>query len=266
MKHGTKIEWAIAVAEARGMRADVWGPVEGCSPVGEGCRFCWAAKEVWIRSHNSKMKRFHGLVDKTADGRAVFNGKINFVADDLEKPLRRRRPTVWFSPPRSDLFHVDLLIGHQLEILEVMRARPDHLFLVLTKRPLNAFVDLERFPGWPLPNVWLGVSVWDQASADRMIPKLLETEAALRWVSYEPALGPVDLRPYLAGLDWIVFGDESGSDRDVYQDDWGRSVRDQAGAAGVPVFNKQRHDERGRKVSLPALDGEILAEVPLCGT
>lgn len=111
---------------------------------------------------------------------------------------------------------------------------------------------------WPLPNVWLGVSVEDQETADERIPVLLELPAAIRWVSYEPALGPVDFRRWMSGresipgviapsvgfrvaprLDWIVVGGESGPRARPFDLAWARSVIAQGRAAGVPVFVKQ---------------------------
>jgi protein gp37 len=125
---------------------------------------------------------------------------------------------------------------------------------------------------WPLPDVWLGVSAEDQQRADERIPILLETPAAVRFVSYEPALGPVDVSEYLdpaaapcgeteATLDWLIAGAESGPGARPMDEAWVRSVRDQCAAAGVPFFYKQRV-EAGRKVSLPVLDGRQHAEWP----
>lgn len=98
----------------------------------------------------------------------------------------------------------------------------------------------------PLPNVWFGVSVEDQATADARVPILLDTPAAIRWVSYEPALGPVDFSCLESGeadnlprLDWIVAGGESGNDAQPCHPYWIRDVRDQCQAAGVPFFFKQ---------------------------
>lgn len=181
---------------------------------------------------------------------------------------------------------------HQLPIPEdVTRARPWHTYQVLTKRPERmceyVLSRAEKFPlgehplfrernifrghgphvmnasgglCWPLPNVWLGVSVWDQPSADAMIPHLLRTPAAMRFVSYEPALGPVDFAPWLHGqeehgaplggtagacvdwtppIDWLIYGGESGGGARPNNVEWARSTRDQCRDAGVAFYLKQ---------------------------
>jgi len=110
---------------------------------------------------------------------------------------------------------------------------------------------------WPLPNVWLGVSVEDQARADERIPLLLQTPAAVRFLSCEPLLGPVELsdlsgwitsdavhwwgRPILggSGINWVIGGGESGPGARPMHPDWARSLRDQCQAAGVAFFFKQ---------------------------
>ncbi len=147
--------------------------------------------------------------------------------------------------------------------------------------------------GWPLPNVWLGVSCEDQRRADERIPLLLQCPAAVRFVSAEPLLGPIDLDGYLGTrsceacgattvkqwcgdgecpsgghfkiptkLDWLIVGAESGRGARPMHEDWVRSIRDQCVAQGVAFFYKQRLDERGRKVSLPVLDGRQWAQMP----
>jgi protein gp37 len=132
---------------------------------------------------------------------------------------------------------------------------------------------------WPIPNVWLGVSVEDQRRADERIPLLLQTPAAVRFVSAEPLLGPVDLAPWIElkrwdstgrelprrGIDWVIAGAESGPGARPMDEACVRSLRDQCAAAGVPLFYKQRLDERGHKVSLPVLDGRQYAEWPDVG-
>lgn len=156
-------------------------------------------------------------------------------------------------------------------------------------RSMRRFSDadcLRLNDNWPLPNCWLGVSAEDQIRADERIPDLLATSAAVRFVSYEPALGPVDFRRWLVGnedngvdmnrpigsrvgacvgwtppLDWVIAGAESG--RGARQCDlaWIRSVRDQCQTAGVAFFWKQ-HAQNGRKVPTPKLDGRRWVEMP----
>ena len=147
------------------------------------------------------------------------------------------------------------------------------------------------FQGQTLPyNVWLGVTVEDQKSADQRIPFLLKVPAARRFLSCEPLLGPIDLTDITSNLlpggpeqwnvldrqealeaengapntiiDWVIVGGESGPKARPMHPDWARSLRDQCAAAGVPFLFKQRLDERGCKVELPALDGKVWFEFP----
>lgn len=223
----------------------------------------------------------------------------------LTQPLRWKAPRTIFVNSTSDLFHEDLPDAVIDRVFAVMALCPQHTFQILTKRPerMRAYVcddaigDIadeasqiwaeNRAPNgekgylfqhwrgggemdielseWPLPNVWLGTSVEDQASADARIPHLLDTPAAIRFISAEPLLGPVDLqsmdgdiwdaaRNALTGrwrwaggptrtetspLDWVICGGESGPGARPMHPDWARSLRDQCAAADVPFFFKQ---------------------------
>jgi protein gp37 len=183
----------------------------------------------------------------------------------------------------SDLFHEDVPEDYIDSIFAVMAQSPDHAFQVLTKRPermmayLCDSMRIEKIysvwhgtsgspaeaKAWPLPNVWIGVTVENQEAADERIPLLLQTPAAVRWVSMEPLLGPVDLTcvnqepqegdDALLGyhhhadggwmlqskLDWVVVGGESGPNARPLHPDWARSLRDQCAEAGVPFLFKQ---------------------------
>jgi len=176
----------------------------------------------------------------------------------------------------SDLFHEGVPDEFIAQVWQRMAWNQQHIFQILTKRPQRMldwvlehggeavfagereeYEESLKEHGWPLRNVWLGVSIEDQARADERIPLLLQTPAAVRWISAEPLLGPVDLRDppndmgeprfsYLERVDgtgprlnWVVVGGESGPGARPMHPDWARSLRDQCAAVGTPFFFKQ---------------------------
>jgi len=158
----------------------------------------------------------------------------------------------------SDLFHPDVPPWFVCEVWQVMRECPQHLFQILTKRPrrmlrlIETYIADHEFGVESLSNVWLGVSVENQATADERIPLLLQTPAAVRFVSCEPLLGPIDIGQYLSyypilpdvdpgydGISWTICGGESGPGARPMHPDWARSLRDQCQGAGTPFFFKQ---------------------------
>ncbi|TMV49383.1 phage Gp37/Gp68 family protein [Paenibacillus mesophilus] len=246
MSDKTKIEWSDAT----------WNPVTGCSKVSEGCRNCYAL---------TLAERFRGT-----PGHYFEKGfDVTLRPDKLDQPLRWRRPRRIFVNSMSDLFHPDVQDDFIDQVFAVMALCPQHTFQILTKRPermaqyLNHSSrknDIEtsahgtsyRISGfgrldlkdedydfqWPLPNVWLGVSVEIQKAADDRIPLLIETPAAVRFLSCEPLLGEVVV-PWWNRIDWIIVGGEKGPGARPMHPDWARSLRDQCQAAGVPFFFKQ---------------------------
>lgn len=251
MADNTKIEWTDAT----------WNPVNGCSLASPGCTNCYAMKQA----HRVPQRR--GLTQHTSGG-MVWTGEVRFDEAKLTQPLHWKRPRRIFVCAHGDLFH-DAVPDEWIDrVFAVMAICPQHTFQVLTKRsarmrryfdgigprkPVRAWMrandDIEHQPPFPLPNVWLGVSVEDQRRADERIPDLLATPAAVRWLSCEPLLGPVDLvqfKPdwgyWLDNLDWVVAGGESGPGARPMHPDWARTLRDQCAAAGVPFFFKQWGD------------------------
>lgn len=270
MADRSKIEWTEAS----------WNPVTGCEEVSPGCDHCYA---------KTFAERWRGT-----PGHAYANGfDLTLRPNRLDQPLRWTRPRRVFVNSMSDLFHKDIPDEYIGKVFAVMAATPRHTYQLLTKRhgrmrallnnadwrsyvfQYESVLDLSGrprpLPVWPLPNVWLGVSVEDQQRADLRIPALFETPAAVRWLSMEPLLGPVDLTginwrrgsithlDVLNGrygvpelwqqktdkrIDWVVVGGESGPGARPMHPYWARSVRDQCVAAGVPFFFKQ-HGEWG---------------------
>lgn len=227
---------------------------------------------------------YAGLTKQTKGG-AVWTGEMRKASEDvLLAPLRRKKPTTYFVNSMSDLFHEKVPSEWIDEIFAVMALSPQHTFQVLTKRadrmknyvtmarahPValvameRAFSAMARNPksklgagivlhgdimhlkDWPLPNVWLGVSTEDQRRADQRIPLLMQTPAAVRFISAEPLLGPIKLwhvsdRSEFSypDLSWVIIGGESGHGYRRMDPAWAYDLRDQCVAADVPVFIKQ---------------------------
>ncbi len=206
MADGSKIEWTDAT----------WNPVTGCSVVSPGCTNCYAMRLAGSRMKHHPSRK--GLTDSSKAG-PVWNGQVRFNEQWLDQPLRWKKPRRIFVCAHGDLFHENVPDEWIDRVFAVMALSPHHQFQVLTKRAdrmraylafgagyrerLNAIgsavleLDDERVllsHALPLPNVWLGVSVEDQARAKERIPALLETPAAVRFVSAEPLLGPIDFQ------------------------------------------------------------------------
>jgi protein gp37 len=278
---GTGIEWTDAT----------WNPVTGCTRVSAGCDHCYAVG-VTRRLAAMGQGKYVGLV---GEGKGHFNGVVRCHEDVLEAPLKWRKPRTVFVNSMSDLFHKRVPFEFVDRVFAVMALTPQHTYQILTKRPermreylegltvdngpnpdrwdaarrpfYEAATGRERerigvmgaYPRWPLPNVWLGTSVEDQAAADARIPHLLECPAAVRFLSCEPLLGAVDLDPCWLDcdlpctaceepacehgrIDWVIVGGESGPGARPMHPDWVRGIRDQCVGARVAFFFKQHGD------------------------
>jgi len=183
-----------------------WNPCRGCSRVSEGCRHCYA--ELMAARFSEPGLWGHGFAEMTQHG-PRWTGRVEPIPSKLDEPLRLRKPQRIFVNSTSDLFHEALPFKDIAAVYNVMAAADRHQFQVLTKRPerrleffrwlsdemswphLGDALRVSMEVEWPLPNVWEGTSIEDQKTADERIPLLLQTPAAVRFVSYEPALGPV---------------------------------------------------------------------------
>jgi protein gp37 len=296
----TGIQWTDAT----------WNPTVGCSVLSPGCKRCYAMRMAARIEAMGGVggARYAGLTIPTKAG-PIWNGTVRLAEDALSLPLRWTKPRMIFVNSMSDLFHESLPDEAIDRVFAVMALAPQHTFQILTKRAERmrdyvetmercfhgspetfarrwgqAAVDVTYSPcaagaiedvAFPLPNVWLGVSVEDQPNADERIPDLLATPAAVRFLSCEPLLGPVDLTRWTANLcpnclhpecsptlradsaevfsrcgsfvmetprsliDWVIVGGESGPGARPMHPDWARSLRDRCAAAEVPFFFKQ---------------------------
>lgn len=236
MSDNSRIEWTDAT----------WNPITGCTKISPGCDHCYAERVT---------ERFHGP--------GSFE-KVVLHPDRLDQPLRWKKPRLVFVNSMSDLYHDDVPDDFIADVFAHMWWAPTHTFQVLTKRHGRmralmprieenlrrrehdlALMDFTTPLTWPLPNVWLGVSVEDQKRAGLRIPALIDTPAAVRWLSCEPLLGPIDLdrtdKDALVdgGIDWVVVGGESGPGARPMHPEWARQLRDRCTASSVPFFFKQ---------------------------
>lgn len=266
----TSIEWTRA---DDGTPGATWNPVTGCTKVSSGCEHCYAERVI---------ERFQGKGEFAT---------VKLHPERLAKPMHWRRPRRIFVNSMADLFHDDVPDDYIAQVWAVMASSATHTFMVLTKRHgrmrsllssgsfkedvESHWIDLLRVgpsraqvvpdgDGWPLPNVWLGVSAEDQNWATIRSHALRETPAAVRFLSLEPLLGPITiaLNPSgapgscydidggwwhapgscnhcLPGIDWVITGGESGPSARPMHPRWAGSLRDQALTAGVPFLFKQ---------------------------
>ena len=198
--------------------------------------------------------------------RAIWSIRLS-IEKILLQPLRWRKPKCVFVENQSDIFGEWLTNEILDRVFEVMERCPQHVFQVLTKRPERMLDYLQD--RLPLSNVWLGVTVEDQP-ADKRIPMMLQTPAAVRFLSCEPLLGAITIEG-LERLDWVICGGESGPHARRMHPDWARSLRDQCKAAGVPFFFKQwgawnlQAVRIGKKAAGAVLDGCEWKEFPEVG-
>ena len=225
-----------------------WNPIRGCTAVSAGCENCYAQRVA--HRFSGPGQPYEGLTRATAHG-PKWTGEVRLVPEMLEQPLKWRKPRRIFVNSMSDLFHEWVTDDFIDDVFDVMRRAERHTFQVLTKRPERMRDYMLNSPN-PPPNVWLGVSVENEAAAEKRIHHLVNTPAAVRFLSVEPLLGPVRLDAVQddelgalwnvldgMGIGWVIVGGESGPNARPCDIDWIRSIVAQCKSAGVPVFVKQ---------------------------
>lgn len=221
----SKIEWTNAT----------WNPVVGCSKVSPGCAHCYAEAV-----HESRLSGRHGYPVFKLWTPENAGHNVTLMPHKLDQPLKWRKPRMVFVNSMSDLFH-ELVPFHYIRaVFDAMGASEQHTFQVLTKRPERMMQFTDLYYGAmgtdPLLNVWLGTSVENHRFTDRL-DHLRDTPAAVRFVSAEPLLGPLDLN--LTGIHWLIVGGESGPKHRRFEWDWARQLRDACRESGTAFFVKQ---------------------------
>jgi protein gp37 len=277
----TKIEWTEYS----------YNPIVGCTKCSIGCEQCYALRMAVRLAHNPKLpnetrEKYASTVRKVGS-KWEWSGQVALFPERLEQPLRWKKPRMVFVCSMSDWLHPDVPFSYAAKMLAVMSLARQHTFQLLTKRTDRLAPFFRWATGgdgtplftWPLPNVWLGVTAENQATADERVPLLLQCPAAVRFVSCEPLLRTVDLTEYMGAnsydwwsengpiypgqqaLSWVIAGGESGPGARPMHPDWARSLRDQAQVAGVPFFFKQ-HGAWLHESQLAPANKELLQDAP----
>jgi protein gp37 len=221
-----------------------WNPVTGCTKLSQGCKRCYAERMA---------KRL------VAMGNARYRNGFNVTLhpDLVDLPRRWRQPKFVFVNSMSDLFHEEVPLDYIQRVFATMRECPQHTFQILTKRS-ERLAELALHLPWPR-NVWMGVSV-ENARVIERIGDLQQVPAAVRFLSLEPLIGPLDALP-LEGIHWVIVGGESGPGARVMRPEWVEAIFRQCREANVPFFFKQwggvRKDRTGRE-----LGGRTYDEMP----
>lgn len=309
---GTKIEWCD----------ETWNPIVGCTKCSPGCAHCYAeTMATRLQAMALGKTPYRGVVE---DGHWTGHiGALDATDDGWLRPCRWKKPRRIFVNSMGDLFHEAVDAEQINRVLAVAALCRRHTFLLLTKRPERMAEHLSRFDtkgwadqlsdiayaltsnddadcyvanaingvlgegynvGWPLCNVWCGTTVENQAMADARIPHLLNTPAAVRFVSCEPLLGPIALgcdgpelgwvnylQPprvngeQMPGIDWVIAGCETGPGRRPAPAEWFRYLAYQCREADVPFFLKQQEDANGHIIKAPVFDGRQWLDLPEVG-
>lgn len=222
-----------------------WNPVTGCSPISDGCKFCYAVRMA---------KRLQAMGNK----RYINGFEVTLHDDLIDLPKSWKRPRKIFVNSMSDLFHQEIPDHFIDKIFCSIFATPQHVFQILTKRA-ERLADISSHLVWP-NNLWMGVTVESGKYAHR-IDLLRQVPAAVRFLSVEPLIGPVpDLD--LHGIDWVIAGGESGPGARTMRKVWIEEVRDQCMSAGVPFFFKQWGGFNKKKAGR-LLDGREWNQYPI---
>ncbi|HYD14428.1 MAG TPA: DUF5131 family protein [Allosphingosinicella sp.] len=249
MAENSPIEWTDAT----------WNPVAGCSIASAGCTNCYAMRMA-ARLDAMGVEKYRALTRKSA-GRAKWTGKVRCDDKALDVPHRWRKARKVFVNSMSDLFHPEVPEEFIRRVWQVMKDTPRHDYQLLTKRPDRMRQVLSK-PGFEvLPNAWLGTSV-ENSEVARRIDELRHTPAAIRFISFEPLIGPIS-EANLAGIAWAIVGGESGPGARPIKEEWVWAIQRLCRSYGTAFFFKQWGGVN-KKATGRLLGGQTYDEMPAC--
>ncbi len=251
MAGSSDIEWTEAT----------WNPIAGCKIVSPGCTNCYAMRMA-ARLQAMDMKKYAGTTRKSGT-RHVWTGRVNIDAASLAAPLDWKKPQRIFVNSMSDLFQEAVAENFILRVWQVIEQAHWHTFQILTKRPERMLELLTRPAFATLPNVWLGTSIESEDYLDR-IDVLRQVPASVRFISFEPLVGPI-VEPDMRGIHWAIVGGESGPRARPMEAWWVEALRDSCKDQGVAFFFKQWGGTRKKK-SGRLLDGRVWEDYPSVAT
>ncbi len=246
MGSNSSIEWTEAT----------WNPVAGCTIISPGCTNCYAMR-LARRLEFMGQPKYAGTT-RMSGGRPKWNGEIRLDEEALRLPGRWKVGRTIFVNSMSDLFHEKVPVEFIQRVFATMVETRRHTYQILTKRAERA-AQLAPLLPWS-DNIWMGVSVESEDYVDR-IDHLRRIRAAVKFLSLEPLLGPLD-NLNLSGIDWAIVGGESGPGARCVEIDWVRSIRDQCVGSGVAFHFKQWGGINKKKTGR-MLDGRTWDERPL---
>jgi protein gp37 len=250
MSANTKIEWCDAT----------WNPITGCSPASEGCKHCYAARMV------NRLPALHGYPLKYIDSEEPQRdptpfSRLVFHPERLKVPLRWRKPRRIFVGSMTDMFHKKVETEWLKNVFKIVTACPQHIFMMLTKRPENVNRVLYGTYRWNVipENLWIGVTVESAEHLER-VDILRTIPAAKRFISFEPLLGSIP-NINLSGINWIIVGCETGPGARPMDQAWAWHLRVNAYQYQRAFFMKKATPRDRTKEDLP--EDLRIREVPI---
>lgn len=250
----TQIEWTDST----------WNPVVGCTLVSAGCTNCYAMA-LARRLEAMGVEKYRGLV-RQGSIRPIWNGVVKEDRDALRLPSSWKKPRKIFVNSMSDLFHESVSDQFILEIWRVMLETPRHNYQILTKRPRRMANFVAQKICTVAPNVWLGASIENESTVDRL-EEIRKVPAAIRFISFEPLIGPVG-KVDLHDIDWAIVGGESGKGARPIREEWIEEIHSQCSQSGTRFFFKQwgawgsDNRRRSKKANGREYRGRIWNEMP----